>query len=135
MAGDVAIDRPNVVRSLDLGPDEVWRDYEHKVRKNVKRAKQAGLRVELDPDGRRIEDFLAIYYATLDRREAEEGYYFPRAFFADIIRRLSGQFMFFHALSGEHVVATELVGAWKPGTTVNRFDSAMNRNSEPTNGR
>ncbi|MEN6459667.1 MAG: GNAT family N-acetyltransferase [Thermoguttaceae bacterium] len=108
-AGEVAIDRPNIVRSLDLSPDALWRDYEHKVRKNVQCAIRSGLRVVVDPTGQRIDDFVAIYYATLDRRGASGSYYFPRDFFDGLLRDLPQQFVFFHVLSEGRVVSTELV--------------------------
>jgi len=109
LPGEVAVDRPNVVRSLHLNPDELWQDFEHKVRKNVKCAKRSGLTTEIDLTGRRLEDFLAIYYSTMERRGADGAYYFPRDFFESILRDLAGQFAFFHVLSGTRVVSTELV--------------------------
>jgi hypothetical protein len=108
-AGEVAVDRPNVVRGLDLTPDELWRDFEHKVRKNVNCARRSALSAEIDPTGRRIEDFLAIYYATMQRRGATNGYYFPREFFENLVDELPGQFVFCHVLCGGKVVSTELV--------------------------
>ena len=107
--GEVVLDRLNVVRRLDLAPDELWRDFEHKVRKNVNCAKRSALTVEVDPSGRRIDDFLAVYYATLQRRAASDSYFFSRDFFQRLIRDLAGQFVFFHVLDGGRVVSTELV--------------------------
>jgi hypothetical protein len=107
--GDVVIDRPNIVRSLDITPEEIWHDYEHKVRKNVNCAKRAGLTAEIDPEGRRLDEFLAIYESTMDRRSADGGYYFPRKFFETLIRDLPGQFIFCHVLDRGRVVSTELV--------------------------
>lgn len=99
----------NVVRSLDLSPDAIWMDYEHKVRKNVKRAQREGVYVETDPSGTRIDDFLSIYNATLDRRGASSSYYFDRDFLQKLVRSLDGQFVFFHALHEGIVISTELV--------------------------
>ena len=107
--GEVVEKGPNVVRSLSISEEELWRDYAHKVRKNVKRARRSGLVVELDEDGERLDDFLDIYKATMDRREAGRGYYFPRSFFERIVRDLPGGYAFFHALSSGKVVSTEMV--------------------------
>ena len=107
--GEVAIDRLNIVRSLDLEPDQLWRDFEHKVRKNVNCAKRSAITVEVDACGRRIDDFLAVYYSTLERRAASDGYFFSREFFQCLMRDLPGQFAFFHVLEGSRVVSTELV--------------------------
>ncbi|HLL82213.1 MAG TPA: GNAT family N-acetyltransferase [Longimicrobium sp.] len=99
----------NVVRSLDLDEERMWMDFEHKVRKNVKRAQRSGVTVELDPHGARLDDFLRIYQSTMDRREADSRYYFPRSYFERLQSGLPGQFMYFHALLGGEVVSTELV--------------------------
>lgn len=107
--GIVRDNAPNVVRWLDIDEDRLWRDYEHKVRKNVKRAISSGLTVELDVEGRRLSEFLEIYYGTMKRRGAKEDYYFPRKFFERMCNSLRGQYMFFHVLSGNAVVSTELV--------------------------
>ena len=98
-----------MVRSLDLDPDALWRNYDHKVRKNVNRAKQCGLTTEIDLTGQRLEEFLAIYRATMDRREAAAVYFFPRSFFETLARQLAGQFVFFHVFDGATMVSTELV--------------------------
>jgi lipid II:glycine glycyltransferase (peptidoglycan interpeptide bridge formation enzyme) len=97
------------VRSLDHDPESLWMDYEHKVRKNVKTATRAGLRVEVDLDGSRLDEFLEIYSETLQRREAPEEYFFPKEFFLTIVRELAGEFVFFHVIDNTRVVASELV--------------------------
>jgi lipid II:glycine glycyltransferase (peptidoglycan interpeptide bridge formation enzyme) len=107
--GDVVEDRPNVVRSLGLDVAAIWRDYAHKVRKNVKRARSLNLRVVLDERGEHLDEFLQLYYSTLDRRQAESNYYFPREFFERLCSSLKSQFVFFHVFSGGAVVSTELV--------------------------
>lgn len=84
-------------------------EYEHKVRKNVKRARQEGVRVEVDLEGSRLGEFLTIYHATMDRRGASDSYYLGGEFFERLVLGLPGQFVFFHALHGEAVVASELV--------------------------
>ena len=107
--GGEHINAPNVVRDLEMETDALWMDYEHKVRKNVNRARREGVRVEVDAAGSRLEDFLAIYSGTMDRRGAASSYYFDREFFLALTRNLDGQFLFFHALHDGEVVSTELV--------------------------
>jgi hypothetical protein len=108
-AGMVASDRLNVVRPLSLTPDELWYDFEHKVRKNVNCAKRSNVIVEIDLQGRRLDDFLDIYYSTMDRRGADGAYYFSKQFFESLIHNLTGQYAFFHAKCNGVVVSTELV--------------------------
>ena len=107
--GNVEIAADNVVRSLSPSDETIWREYEHKVRKNVNKAQRSGLVVMIDSVGEKLEDFLSIYYATMARREATKSYYFPRTFFESIISRLQGSFAFFHCLAGDDIVSSELV--------------------------
>lgn len=107
--GELNVDRQNIVRDLAPTPEELWKDFEHKVRKNVNCAKRSGLTVEIDESGRRIEEFLAIYHATMERRGAAGDYFFSRKLFEQLVHDLPGQFVFFHVLDSERVVSTELV--------------------------
>lgn len=107
--GAIETKSQNVVRHLNLDPDAMWMDYDHKIRKNVKRARQKGLRVEIDLTGERLEDFLAIYYATMDRNNAAQQYYFDKFFFQKIVNHLPTQFAFFHVWDGSRIVSSELV--------------------------
>jgi hypothetical protein len=99
----------NVVRDLEPDADTIWMDCEHKVRKNVKKARRAGVEIEFDPAGVRLDDFLRLYAHTLERRDAPERYGFSREFFEHIHERLAGQFVYAHALHEGSVVSSELV--------------------------
>jgi CelD/BcsL family acetyltransferase involved in cellulose biosynthesis len=107
--GQVESPQNNVIRSLDLSEEDLWSEVRHKVRKNVKRARSTGLEVVVDSEGDRLREFLDIYHGTMDRRNADAAYYFDAAFFQRLCDSLAGQYVFFHALSGGEVVATELV--------------------------
>jgi hypothetical protein len=104
----------NVVRGLDAEEDAIWMDVEHKVRKNVKRARRSGVQIEVDEHGARLDDFLRIYEHTLERRAAPPRYRFPRTFFESIAERLRGGFVYVHALHEDRVVSSELalVSEW-----------------------
>lgn len=107
--GGLELKHYNVVRSLELDEDTLWMDYEHKVRKNVQKARRAGLRVTVDLEGKGLDTFVEIYRETMQRRGADESYLFPRSFFEEITRRLRGSFAFFEVHKGEAVVSVELV--------------------------
>ncbi len=99
----------NIVRRLDVTPEELWSDYEGKVRKNVQRARREGLEVRFDTQGNRVDDFIEIYESTMDRRGALRQYYFPRTFFESIITDLPGQFLFACVMAGDRVVSSEII--------------------------
>lgn len=107
--GTVERKASNIVRGLNLSADALWQDYDHKVRKNVKRARGHGLRVEFDFTAARLEEFLNVYYSTMSRRDAAEAYYFARDFFERIVVELKGQFVLVHVLHKEQVISSELV--------------------------
>lgn len=105
----VSFDRNNVVRTTAVPLDAIWADYAHKVRKNVKRARGAGLQCVIDDIGTGLDDFLDIYYRTLRRRDAAAFYYFGRSFFLRLLESLRGRYAFFHIRNGRDVLASELV--------------------------
>jgi CelD/BcsL family acetyltransferase involved in cellulose biosynthesis len=107
--GEVAV-ADNVVRSLTATAEQIWASYEHKVRKNVNKARRSGLAAQVDPRGERLRDFLRVYAATMDRRGASDFYHFPSSFFEGLFERLRDQALLCHvARAGGEVVSSELV--------------------------
>lgn len=107
-AGIIETHTHNVVRSLELSLDEIQSDFEHKVRKNLTRAKASGLTIEIDSTGERLDDFLGIYYGTMERTGANTSFFFSRPFF-EAINRMSGNYVYFLVRSEEQVISAELV--------------------------
>lgn len=107
--GDIFRISENVVLLLNKSMDEIWMAFEHKVRKNVKKALNSNLVVTIDPSGEQLDRFLNIYYSTMKRNNAQKYYYFESDYFKNIIDNLYGQFMFFHVWYKETLISTELV--------------------------
>jgi hypothetical protein len=107
--GRVEVVATNFVVPLEGGTAAVWRGYEQKVRRWVRRAEAGGCEVEVDRDGRRLDAFLAIYTHTMLRRGAADWYFFPRSFFEAIIDGLRGQFAFFFTVSRGEPISADLV--------------------------
>ena len=99
----------NIVVDLRRSEEEQWAHYEHKVRKNVKKAQRAELRVELHPDFRHLEGFLDIYHSTMQRRSAGDWYYFEQPFFRTFDEQMRGSFLLAEVYQGDDLVSTELV--------------------------
>ena len=106
--GEVIPRTNNVVRALDRPMDEMLMDFEHKVRKNLKKAEASGLEIRIDTVGDDLTDFLRIYRATMDRNHAENEYYFSEEFYRQI-NTMNGHFAYFHVLYQGMVISTELV--------------------------
>lgn len=98
----------NVVRDLELSEDELWRDYAHKVRKNVKRAEAAGLSVSVDHGFDTLEAFINIYTSTMERRAASESFYFGAEFFTRLVRELPQGVVLFNVWHDGEIISTEL---------------------------
>lgn len=101
----------NVVRSLDLPAEAIWRDHDAKVRKNVNKARRAGLTVEVDAAAGDLEPFLRVYHATMDRRGASAFYRFDRAMLLSLLDGPAGRrAVLFHVRDASGaVVSSELV--------------------------
>lgn len=99
----------NVVRELKTPIDELWRCFDHKVRKNVNRAVNAGLEIKVDLIGEHLSDFLKIYYETMERNNASEYYYFDSSYFEAINATLQGKFAYFHVMLEDKIISTELI--------------------------
>lgn len=100
---------PNVVRALRADLGAIWMEYDRSVRANVKAAERNGVTIEVDRTGARLDAFVEVYEHTMTRRGANGWYFFPRSFFDELVRRLAGQYVFFHALHEGRVVSTELI--------------------------
>lgn len=79
----------NVTVDLTRSAAEQWQHYEHKVRKNVKKALRANLRVEVKNSFTDLEEFSQLYESTMDRRGASASYYFGLDFFSSLMEKLA----------------------------------------------
>ena len=98
----------NIVRSLSMPLDEMWMDFKQKVRKNVKKANSYNLEIIIEPTDAHIDDFLRIYYSTMERTYAKKEYFFSKSFYESLCE-MKENVMFFHAVYEGRIVSTELV--------------------------
>jgi len=106
--GEVETRTHNVVRSLEMPLDEMWMDFKQKVRKNVKKANTYNLSIIIESTNDHIEDFLRIYYSTMNRTNAQSEYYFSEQFYEDL-SDLQDNIMFFYVVYKDKIISTELV--------------------------
>lgn len=98
----------NVVRSLEIPIEDIWMDFKQKVRKNVKRANSNNLKIIIENNCENLNEFLEIYYSTMERSNAESEYYFSRDFF-DTLNQMKNNIMYFHVMFEDKIISTELV--------------------------
>lgn len=106
--GEVETRTHNVVRELGRPIDDIWMDFKQKVRKNVKRALKNNLEIVIENSNEHLDEFLKIYYSTMERNEAEGAYYFSKAFYEKLIE-MKDNIMLFYVLYEGEVISTELV--------------------------
>jgi hypothetical protein len=133
--GQVIEQQPNVVVRLEREPDDIWQEYKSKVRKNVNRAIGHGLRVEFDRAGDRLDDFLKIYYETMDRTNASKNFYLSSESFQTLGTSLGkdGGLLYVHVYDGDDIISTELlllsndtIYSFLGGTFASAFDKRPN---------
>ena len=106
--GSVESRSHNVVRSLELPLEDIWMDYKQKVRKNVNKANSYHLKCLIESSDVHLDDFLRIYYSTMERTQAEKQFFFSKGFFEDLCE-MKDSFMFFHVVYEGKIISTELV--------------------------
>ena len=106
-SGEIETRTHNVVRNLESPLDEIWMDFKQKVRKNVKRANTYGLEIIIDEFGTYMDDFLKIYYGTMERSDAEDQFYFKKPFFEELMSMENA--VMFHVRFERKIISTELV--------------------------
>lgn len=113
-SGEVESHSHNVVRSLGESLDDIWMDFKQKVRKNVKKANKYELKLIVENTGEYIDDFLRIYYGTMDRAGADDTFYFDKSFFQEL-NKMADNICYFHVIyknpetNEERIISTELV--------------------------
>ncbi|MGD9678854.1 MAG: lipid II:glycine glycyltransferase FemX [Vulcanibacillus sp.] len=98
----------NIVRSLDEPLDVIFEDFEHKCRKNIKKADRKGLKIIINNGNAEIDDFYRIYIETMKRNNADKYFYFKKDYFEEI-NKLSENHIYFNVLYQDKIVSTELV--------------------------
>ncbi|HWQ52176.1 MAG TPA: GNAT family N-acetyltransferase [Bryobacteraceae bacterium] len=87
---------------LRLLPEEGFRSYQKILRQNINTGRKAGLVSHIDETWRCFVDFLSIYHRTMARNQADEGYFFPAAYFENLREALD---------SHVHLMVTSLGGS------------------------
>lgn len=80
-----------VAIDLQQTEEEIWRWVKRDHRSDINRARRGGMTARIDHNWDRVDDFLAIYQATMDRVEAAGTYFFPREYFLDLKERLGSR--------------------------------------------
>lgn len=62
--------------------EEVRTDYSSSLKRNINKAERMGLEAkELNPSEKVREEFMSLYYSTMERKEADQMYFFSKDYF------------------------------------------------------
>ena len=87
--GKVATQGPAVVIDLTKPEKEQLQAMRHGHRSDVRRARNSGMIVYEDPNFDRLHVFRGLYEQTMDRVGAASKYYFPKAYYDDLLRQMA----------------------------------------------
>lgn len=87
--------RDTVAIDLRLVPGEMWSRVRHNHRRHINAATKAGLYIQEDQDFAHLDEFIAMYEATMRRASAAAFYYFPRGYYVDLKRALGDRLKLF----------------------------------------
>ena len=107
--GEISYNNDNIVCDLRKGKELLWKEYKSKVRRNVRKANKSDVCLKLDFNGGNVDDFLRIYYSTMERRQAKAQYFFKKEFFNQIHNKLKGYFVYFYATKDDQIISADLV--------------------------
>ena len=104
--GDVTLVGNAVVRDLNLS---IEKDIRKKILQDARKAESEGVEISIDQTGDRIDNFLKVYYSTMDRNKADDYYYFDKAFFEQIHETMKNQFLYVFATLDGKIISAALV--------------------------
>lgn len=108
---EIRFEKPIV--SIDLTQDEaeLRRQLSRGHKSGINRARRGGVRiVQVPPDASNLALLARLYFATMDRHDAAQKWYFPSAHFSDCVAELGqAQVALFFAEAGAEVAAACLI--------------------------
>lgn len=87
--------------------DIIFKNMTPNNRNMVRKAQKNNIEIVMD-DGKRIEDFIQIYEATMKNNEADAYYYFEKEYFTYLIEHLKSNIVFFYAIYQETTISASI---------------------------
>ncbi|MCU6794228.1 GNAT family N-acetyltransferase [Paenibacillus sp. WQ 127069] len=106
-AVDPCFVRNTIYINLDQSEEDMQRQYSRDNRNRIRRALKEGLTVAQADTGD-LEQLLALYYSTMDKKQAQSYYYFSEQFFANTVQILGDQIGLVEVKYGDKVIASAM---------------------------
>lgn len=113
-----AIPMKQISTVIDLGktiafdlvsPEVIWENIISKNRNMIRKAEKNGITIEHGKGMDLLDQFTAIYNATMDKDHAEEYYYFKRPFYESIHNDLNENYEMFYAMYEGRPIAMSIM--------------------------
>ena len=113
-----AIPMKQISTVIDLGktvafdlasPEVIWENIISKNRNMIRKAEKNGITIEHGKGMDLLDQFTAIYNATMDKDHAEEYYYFKRPFYESINNDLNDNYELFYAMYEGRPIAMSIM--------------------------
>lgn len=113
-----AIPMKQISTVIDLGktiafdlasPEVIWENIISKNRNMIRKAEKNGITIEHGKGMDLLDQFTAIYNATMDKDHAEEYYYFKRPFYESIHKDLNDNYEMFYAMYEGRPIAMSIM--------------------------
>ncbi len=99
-----------VVIDLSKSPEEIWAGYQRKLRQHLRRVeREQQFTTSHDLDWEQLDDFISMYYETLERNNATPFYFFSKDYFTALKQILGPHGSLFLCRYGEAPVAAFLL--------------------------
>ena len=96
--------------AFDLSsPEVIWENIISKNRNMIRKAEKNGITIEHGKGMDLLDQFTAIYNATMDKDHAEEYYYFKRPFYESIHNDLNDNYEMFYAMYEGRPIAMSIM--------------------------
>lgn len=113
-----AVPMKQISNVIDLGktiafdlasPEVIWENIISKNRNMIRKAEKNGITIEHGKGMDLLDQFTAIYNATMDKDNAEEYYYFKRPFYESIDSDLKDNYEMFYAMYEGRPIAMSIM--------------------------
>lgn len=93
---------------IDTSNEQViWENMDSSNRNMVRKAIKSGVTIKFD-HGERVNDFIAVYNATMDSHEADKYYYFAQEYYDYLINEMQENVIFAYSLLDGEVIGASI---------------------------
>lgn len=100
----------NIYIDMREDSEKIYRNFDHSVRKNIKRAIASGLRFSrAEKSDKNVDLFIELYWASMRRLGARKYFFFSEDYFKSLIKDCEGAFLFIIRDDSDHPVAASIL--------------------------